>query len=108
MATTILSYAGLEIPENMDGENLLPLISQENGIGRESIALFNMWGNDEIRRKYDEHYNQLVNNVVDYNNYEKYRVLFNRKATLEEKKPFLKGTYKEELKRGKHKGYKIR
>ena len=162
MAPTILRYAGLDIPDNMDGENLLPLIENEKEFEREDIALFNMWGNDEIqamsvvnsewkyifwqysdslmqsteelfnvgndrlemkglasdpgsaeeleemRTVYDKHYDQLVNNVVDYNNYEKYKVLFNRNASAEERKPFLKGTYAAELKKGKHKGYKIR
>jgi hypothetical protein len=61
-----------------------------------------------MRDLYEEHYNRLVNNVVDYNKYEKYKILFNKNATFEEKKSFLKGTYKEELKKGKHKGYKIR
>ena len=162
MAPTILRYAGLDVPDNMDGENLLPLIENENKLEREDIALFNMWGNDEIqamsvvnsewkyifwqysdslmqsteelfnvgndrlemkglasdpgsaeelekmRMVYDKHYDQLVNNVVDYNNYEKYKVLFNRNASAEERKPFLKGTYAAELKKGKHQGYKIR
>jgi hypothetical protein len=63
---------------------------------------------DEMRSLYEEHYNRLVSNVIDYNNYEKYKVLFNKNATPEEKKPFLKGTYKKELKLGMHKGYKIR
>lgn len=49
MAPTILSYAGLKIPKNMDGENLIPLINKENGIKRKSITLTNMWGNDEIQ-----------------------------------------------------------
>ncbi|MBU3024206.1 sulfatase family protein [Zobellia galactanivorans] len=49
MAPTILSYAGLEIPENMDGENLVPLMAKESGVGRDHIALTNMWGNDEIQ-----------------------------------------------------------
>ena len=162
MAPTILRFAGLEIPENMDGENLMPLIKEEKGIARESIALFNMWGNDEIqamsvvnedwkyiywqysdsimesteelfnigndrlemenlssnpdysekldemRTYYKEHFDHLVDNAVDYNSYEKYKVLFNRKATPEERSPFLKGTYKQEIENGKHKGYKIR
>jgi arylsulfatase A-like enzyme len=49
MAPTILSLAGLPIPKNMDGENLIPLIKDEKGIKRETIALLNMWGNDEIQ-----------------------------------------------------------
>lgn len=49
MAPTILSYAGLPVPEHMDGENLIPLVHDENGIDRETLALLNMWGNDEIQ-----------------------------------------------------------
>jgi len=162
MAPTILSYAGIDIPENMDGLNLEPLIREEAGIDREIIALFNMWGNDEIqemsvvnshwkyiywqysdsqmpateelfhigedplemknlaadpaytdqlnemRSRYEVQFGHLVNHVVDYNNYEKYRVLFNKEASPAEKAPYLKGTYKEEIKKGKHRGYKIR
>ena len=39
MAPTILSYAGVEIPGNMDGENLIPLVEQPDGITREAITL---------------------------------------------------------------------
>lgn len=49
MAPTILSYVGLDIPENMDGENLIPLIEKSKPFKRKSIALTNMWGNDEIQ-----------------------------------------------------------
>lgn len=162
IAPTILRFAGLEIPENMDGENLLSLIKEGKGIACESIALLNMWGNDEIqamsvvnedwkyiywqysdsimnsteelfnigsdrlemenlaadtayseileemRSNYKEHFDHMVDNTVSYNSYEKYKVLFNRKTTHEERRPFLKGTYKQELENGKHKGYKIR
>ncbi len=162
MAPTILSYAGLNIPENMDGENLLPLINKPNGIKRKSITLMNMWGNDEIqamgvvtkdwkyiywqyedqrmnpteelfnvgsdrlemkneatnpkyskklnamRMLYDKHYNCLVKNSVDFNNYKKYKTLFNRQASADEKKPYLKGTYEEELSRGWHQGYEMK
>ena len=161
MAPTILSYAGIKIPKHMDGENLIPLVKKVKGIKRKSIALFNMWGNDEIqemsvvsngwkyiywqfsdhrmqateelfnigadhlemknlaynpvykknlsqmRRLYDKHYKHLVKNVVSYNDYEKYKVLFNKNATTKDKKPFLTGTYEEELTRGLHKGYKM-
>ena len=162
LAPTILSYAGLEIPENMDGENLLPLIKKRKGIAREAISLTNMWGNDEIqalsvvtkdwkyiywqyanermqateelfnigkdklelknlakdtdyindlekmRVLYKQRYRHLVENVVDFNDYEKYKVLFNPEASAEAKKPYLKGTYQDELNKGKHKGYKLR
>jgi arylsulfatase A-like enzyme len=162
LAPTILTYAGIEVPENMDGENLVPLVNNPKGIDREFVALINMWGNDEIqemsvvtkdwkyiywqysdkrmqpteelfnigkdqlemknlatnpkyakkledmRKLYDERYTHLSNNVVDYNDYEKYKILFNPKASSKDKKPFLTGTYEEELKRGMHKKYKIR
>ncbi|MGQ1787631.1 sulfatase family protein [Saccharicrinis sp. GN24d3] len=49
MAPTILSYAGEAIPDNMDGENLIPLMKKKNGIKRKTITLLNMWGNDEIQ-----------------------------------------------------------
>ncbi|CAM4214877.1 sulfatase [Zobellia roscoffensis] len=49
MAPTILTYAGIAIPKNMDGENLVPLVEKEKGIKRDHIALTNMWGNDEIQ-----------------------------------------------------------
>lgn len=49
IAPTILSYGGLKIPGNMDGENLRTLIDQPKKFKRESIPLLNMWGNDEIQ-----------------------------------------------------------
>ena len=49
MAPTILNYAGLKVPKNMDGEKLQALIEKENGIKRQAITLTNMWGNDEIQ-----------------------------------------------------------
>lgn len=49
MAPTILSYAGIEPPENMDGEDLRLLIQNPKKFKRETIALTNMWGNDEIQ-----------------------------------------------------------
>nr|WP_320120362.1 sulfatase [uncultured Marinifilum sp.] len=49
MAPTILTYAGIDIPKNMDGENLLPLIQKPKEFKRDVIALTNMWGNDEIQ-----------------------------------------------------------
>jgi len=142
IAPTILSYAGLEIPENMDGENLLPLIEKENGIDREAITLNNMWGNDEIqamsvvtkdwkyiywqysddkmqateelyhvgsdrlemtnevanpeyskelddmRQLYDEHLTRMSTDMVDFHDYEKYKVLFDRHAPAEAKKVY--------------------
>ncbi|WP_083631134.1 sulfatase family protein [Labilibacter marinus] len=49
MAPTILSYAGVDIPGNMDGKDLNPLINKPKKFKRGSIPLFNMWGNDEIQ-----------------------------------------------------------
>jgi len=49
MAPTILKYAGIEPPKNMDGEDLNLLIEKPNKFKRETVALTNMWGNDEIQ-----------------------------------------------------------
>ncbi|WP_139956970.1 sulfatase family protein [Flavicella sediminum] len=49
MAPTILSYAGIKIPKNMDGEALQTLIVKPKKFGREAVTLTNMWGNDEIQ-----------------------------------------------------------
>lgn len=49
LAPTILKYAGLEAPENMDGEDLNLLIEKPRKFKRETVALTNMWGNDEIQ-----------------------------------------------------------
>lgn len=49
MAPTILRYAGIEPPANMDGEDLRLLIEKPNKFKRETVALTNMWGNDEIQ-----------------------------------------------------------
>jgi arylsulfatase A-like enzyme len=151
MAPTILSFAGIDIPENMDGENLIPLIKNENGIKRETVSLLNMWGNDEIQemaivskdwkyiywqyadarmqpteelfyigkdrlemenqvnnrtysnalckmqKEYDRQLKHIEKNVVDYHDYKKYSLLFDRDANAETKKPFLTGDYQELL-----------
>jgi len=49
MAPTILRYAGIEPPANMDGEDLRLLIEKPKKFKRETVALTNMWGNDEIQ-----------------------------------------------------------
>jgi arylsulfatase A-like enzyme len=49
MAPTILNYAGVKPPANMDGEDLRLLIEKPKKFKRESVALTNMWGNDEIQ-----------------------------------------------------------
>jgi len=49
MAPTILNYAGIEAPDNMDGEDLSVLIKKPKKFKRETVALTNMWGNDEIQ-----------------------------------------------------------
>ena len=144
MAPTMLTYAGVDVPENMDGENLIPLIEKAKGIDRESITLTNMWGNNEIqamsvvtkdwkyiywqyedekmkpteelynigddrlemkneatntkrskeleqmRGIYDTHYQALADGAVDFNNYTKYKVLFDRESTAAQKAPYYK------------------
>jgi len=49
MAPTILNYAGIEAPANMDGEDLRLLIENPKKFKRETIALTNMWGHDETQ-----------------------------------------------------------
>tara|TARA_R110001592_G_scaffold97176_2_gene278315 strand:- start:807 stop:2399 length:1593 start_codon:yes stop_codon:yes gene_type:complete len=49
MAPTILNYAGIKPPANMDGEDLRLLIDNPKKFKRETVALTNMWGNDEIQ-----------------------------------------------------------
>ena len=49
MAPTILNYAGVPAPENMDGEDLGLLINEPKKFKRETVTLTNMWGNDEIQ-----------------------------------------------------------
>ena len=49
LAPTILNYAGLKVPAIMDGEDLSVLIETPKKFKRETIALTNMWGNDEIQ-----------------------------------------------------------
>ncbi|MEM9160951.1 MAG: sulfatase/phosphatase domain-containing protein, partial [Verrucomicrobiota bacterium] len=41
---TILSLAGLPIPENVDGKNLMPLYDDPEAELHESLALINVWG----------------------------------------------------------------
>lgn len=155
MAPTILSYAGIQAPVTMDGKNLRSLIQKPNKFKRESVALMNMWGNDEIQAmgivskdwkyifwQYEDNYMkpteelyhigedrlEMTNQVTDPsaikqlqkmrslydiqlnkikkeatldNLYQKYTVLFDRNATVEEKKPYLIGTYDASLKKGK-------
>ncbi len=137
MAPTILSFAGIKIPENMDGEDLRPLMKKPTGIKRKSITLMNMWGNQaiqamsvvtkdwkyiywqyqdqkmkpteelfnvgrdrlemenmaanpkysrtlkEMQKLYDKHYQALVENSVDFNNYKPYVDIFKRKYSGE-------------------------
>lgn len=153
VAPTILSYAGIQIPSYMDGKNLRQLIDEPNKFDRQTIPLFNMWGNDEIqemsivskdwkyifwqyadermrpteelfnvandriemknrindptagkvlkqmRKIYDKQVSHIDKNAVDYNDYHKYSVLFDRKTTADKKKPYLTGTF-ENIKNG--------
>ncbi|MFK7818445.1 MAG: sulfatase [Planctomycetaceae bacterium] len=43
-APTILALAGLPRPDNMDGQNLMPLYDNPNGSVHESLPLINVWG----------------------------------------------------------------
>jgi arylsulfatase A-like enzyme len=45
MAPTALALAGLPVPANMDGKNLLPLLDNPDGEVQESVLLINAWGN---------------------------------------------------------------
>jgi arylsulfatase A-like enzyme len=147
IAPTILNYASLKAPSNMDGEDLNVLINNPKKFKRETIALTNMWGNDEIqsmgivskdwkyifwqyeggdmtateelfnvgndrlemnnkvadqsykkqlekmRALYDMQLNKIKREATEDNFYQKYSVLFDRKATPEDKKPYLVGDY---------------
>jgi arylsulfatase A-like enzyme len=44
MAPTILDFAGLEVPAEMDGVSLLPLLDNPKAAVRETAALINVWG----------------------------------------------------------------
>ena len=43
-APTILALAGVEIPDNIDGRNLLPLYDDPMGTIHDSLPLINVWG----------------------------------------------------------------
>ncbi|MBG7630702.1 MAG: sulfatase-like hydrolase/transferase, partial [Bacteroidetes bacterium] len=44
MAPTILDYAGLPIPKNMDGESLIPLMEKKKAKVKEHQAIVQAWG----------------------------------------------------------------
>ncbi|MFI3290663.1 MAG: sulfatase [Opitutales bacterium] len=46
LAPTILDYAGIEIPENMDGKSLRTVIDSPKAKVRDVLALINVWIND--------------------------------------------------------------
>jgi arylsulfatase A-like enzyme len=52
MAPTILSLAGEPVPENMDGQNLVPLLSDPSGDVRESLFLIHVWEFDKKCRAF--------------------------------------------------------
>ena len=47
VAPTILQLAGLEVPENIDGKSLLPLMKNPEMQLRQHMAIFNFWGAKE-------------------------------------------------------------
>lgn len=44
MAATMLALAGVATPAGIDGQNLLPLLTNPSGKVREALPLFNFWG----------------------------------------------------------------
>ncbi|MFI3318767.1 MAG: sulfatase-like hydrolase/transferase [Rikenellaceae bacterium] len=44
IAPTILNYAGIQVPQNMDGEALGTLVKNQKSKFRDNIALINVWG----------------------------------------------------------------
>ncbi|MCB9939596.1 MAG: sulfatase [Planctomycetaceae bacterium] len=47
-APTILKLAGVDVPENMDGRSLLPLLEDPTTAIHESLPLINVWGPKEV------------------------------------------------------------
>ncbi|QGJ69341.1 Mucin-desulfating sulfatase [Planctomycetales bacterium 10988] len=44
IAPTVLSYAGLDIPQVMDGKSLIPVVNQTAAKVRKHLPLFQVWG----------------------------------------------------------------
>lgn len=157
VAPTILELANIEIPANMDGKSLLPIINNPKKDIREFLPVVNLWGSiptqnlsiqtkdlkyiywpyeghkmkatEEVYSKvsdplemqniaqsispkqlkvlqsyYDEELAYIKKHGVEYNNYDFYKIFFDRNISWEEKKKSVpKNTinhYESELKKG--------
>ncbi len=68
-------------------------------VGNDRLEMENLAANNEyqyklkeMRKLYDKHFTHLVENAVDFNDYRKYEVLFNRKENVGAKASYLRGT----------------
>ena len=75
-------------------------------VGKDRLEMKNLVGDAKyadrlqtMRALYDKHFQHLKANVVDFHGYRKYRILFDRKATREQKAPLLKSPLKKKKRR---------